>query len=358
MNNIKNYNYMFPEELIAKYPNKNRDDSKMLIVDRENQSFSHNTFKQFPNYINENDIIVYNDVRVEKVRFFAKRQTGGKVEILLLKQINQNDRLWEAMVNSSRSLRKDENLILEDNTTVIVIKEKVNMSYQIYFDHSNSTYENSINKDFIEYHLNWIDYFGQMPIPPYLKRDYDKDLDGSRYQTVYAQKGLACAAPTAGLHFTENILNILKEKNIKMHPVTLNVGIGTFLPVRSENILEHKMHYEEYFISTPTYDAIKIAKENRNKIIAIGTTSVRTIESFFTNKEAKLDSWNKTEMYIYPGYEFKAVGGLLTNFHQPKSSLFIMVSAFASQKLMQNAYEEAIREKYRLFSYGDCMLIL
>ncbi len=344
--NVEKFDYFLPQELIADTPVE-RGNSRMMIVNRKTGKITHSFFKEFPNVIPQNISVVLNSTKVIPARLFGLRKTGGQVEILLLKELAKLK--WEAMIRSSKSLKPEELIELQNNVFV-KIEEKSGFVYTISF------LPNELNL------YSFLEQFGDMPLPPYiLKKRGEKRSrteDKIKYQTIYAETPGSVAAPTAGLHFTDEILKKIETKiDGSIERVVLDVGIGTFQPVKVEKVEEHKMHSEDYFISKETAQKLNQAKKNGQKILAVGTTSVRTLESAGQTGFLKSGK-NSTEIFIYPGYKYKFVDYIFTNFHLPKSTLLMMISAFAGEDLIKKAYEEAVKEKYRFYSYGDCMLIL
>ena len=340
--NISLFNYRLPEHLIAKYPVTKRDESKLLIYNRKKDIITNIKFKQLPDFLDKNDIIVANNVKVIPARLFGKKETGGKVEILLIKKISEKK--WQAILNSSKKMKKAGRIYIDSLGVTVV--EIIGNEYIVEFDWE------------IDY-KDLFDISGEMPIPPYLKRN-SGDIDRERYQTVFSldEKQGAIAAPTAGLHFTDEVLDKLKEKNVEIVFITLYVGIGTFMPVRVKNIKEHKMHREVYEISENTVEKLNSAIDSGKNIIAVGTTTVRALEDNFLQFGKIKSGKFSTDIFIYPGFKFNVVRKLITNFHLPKSTLLMLVSAFAGRENILKCYEVAINEKYRFFSYGDCMFIV
>jgi len=338
------FDFNLPNNLIAQMPSKNRGDSRMLVIDRKNNSISHHFIKDLTNFLDSKDIIVFNDTKVIPARLFGNKKTGGKIEILLLHENGENE--WNVLVKSSRKPKINDELILCDgNLTAKVIGLEDNGSVSIKI---------SSDRNFFEI----INIKGHLPLPPYIKRDYFKknilEIDKERYQTIFANKLGAVAAPTAGLHFTNELINRIKSKGVQQTFVTLHVGLGTFKPVNTESIYSHKMHSEYFEITEETAKKLNKIKNNNGRIFAVGSTCVRTLECqkhiFAHNGE--------TDIFICPPYNFRHVDAIITNFHLPKSSLIMMMSAFAGYDLLMRAYKEAIKQKYRFYSYGDCMLIL
>ncbi len=334
--------FNLPKELIAQTPADKRGESRLIVLDKQTGELDHKMITDFPDLLDPGTLIVVNNSRVRKARIYGISLSGGKVEFLLIKQISPDS--WETIVSKRK-------------------KQKVNKEYIFPGDLQGVITIHNENKTVITFSKEvddiWLDEYGHMPLPPYIKREDTKE-DTERYQTVYAKNTGSVAAPTAGLHFTENILDELKKKSIDVVSVTLHVGPGTFIPVRTELVEEHKMHSEDYEISEDSAFKINQAKREGRKILAVGTTSVRTIESAWEGSASEgiiKSGKGATDIYIYPGYEFKVVDQMLTNFHTPDSSLILLVSAFAGKERIKDAYEEAIRQKYRFFSYGDAMFI-
>jgi S-adenosylmethionine:tRNA ribosyltransferase-isomerase len=334
--------FNLPQELIAQTPSDKRGESRLLVLNKQTGNLDHKKITNLPDLIEEGTLIVVNNSRVRKARVYGISSTGGKVEFLLLKNINSES--WETIVSKRKKQKVGKKFIFPGNVTGLITV------------HSETKTIISFSKKIDDI---WLDEYGHMPLPPYIKREDTKE-DSERYQTVYARNTGSVAAPTAGLHFTDSILEKLKEKNIEVVSVTLHVGLGTFIPVRTDTVEDHKMHTEEYEISEDTALKINKAKKEGRKILAVGTTSVRTIESAWegsTDEGRIVSGKSSTNIYIYPGYKFKVVDQMLTNFHTPDSSLILLVSAFAGKEKINNAYEKAIEERYRFFSYGDAMLI-
>jgi len=338
----KEFYFNLPKELIAQTPADKRGESRLIVLNRETGHLDHKMISDFPNLIEDNTLIVVNNSRVRKARIYGTSQTGGKVEFLLLKQIDTDS--WETIVSKRKKQRVGKEYIFPGD-----LKGKITVHNE---DKTVICFSQFIDDV-------WLNKYGHMPLPPYIKRE-DTEDDFYRYQTVYAKNTGSIAAPTAGLHFTDNIIQRLKSRGIDLVSVTLHVGLGTFNPVRTKNVEEHIMHREEYEISENTAFKINEAKEAGRKILAVGTTSIRTIESAWRDSPEKntiIPGKSSTDIFIYPGFEFKVADQMLTNFHTPDSSLILLVSAFAGKENIKNAYTEAIKEKYRFFSYGDAMLI-
>ncbi|MBN1494267.1 tRNA preQ1(34) S-adenosylmethionine ribosyltransferase-isomerase QueA [Candidatus Peregrinibacteria bacterium] len=336
----KEFSFNLPKELIADNPVVPRDNSRLMVLRRNTKQIEHRIFKDLPDIIDDNYVVVLNKTRVFPAKFkiiINERHC----EILLIKQIIGNK--WQCMVKPGRYFKIGKELIVKGKIdTVKAVIDSINIDGT-----RNIKFE--INDDI----FNWAEHNGYPPFPPYIKNSSATSYD---YQTLYAHDNGSIAAPTAGLHFTDNVFKTLEKKGIQKHFVTLHIGRGTFLPVKSEHLEDHKMHKEWYEITKETADALNEAKKKGKKILAVGTTSVRTLESNFLNNFSP--ETNDTDIFIYPGYKFKAVDALLTNFHLPESTLIMLVSAFAGKNFIFDAYMEAIRLKYRFYSFGDAMLIL
>ncbi len=345
--NLKDFDYYLPEELIADEPLQ-RGESRLMVLNREKRTVEHRKFTDVIEYIDDLSTVVFNASRVIPARLFGKKPSGGAVEILLIKKRDEN--IWEVMAKSSKPLKEGDKIILEGNQ-LVTIRNKEDNIYLATFAMSSTEL------------LEYLEIYGDIPLPPYiLKKRGEKTSrpsDRLRYQTVYASSSGSIAAPTAGLHFTEQLIEKIKEKtDDRIEFVFLDVGLGTFLPVKTENIKEHIMHKEHYFIPEETAVRLNIDKKSGRKIVAVGTTSVRTLETA-VNSEGLLESGTGTsQIFIYPGYDFKFADRIITNFHLPCSTLIMMISAFAGHEFIMEAYKEAVKEKYRFYSYGDAMIIL
>lgn len=339
--NTSDFFYDLPEELIAQTPLYPRDSSRLLVMNRNSGELNHKIFTDIIDYLNPGDCLIANNSRVLPARIFGTKETGANVEFLLLKQISQNK--WETLCKPGKKAREGAEFTFGDGimkATVVEVKEDGNRVVD--FECEGNFYEA-------------LDKIGQMPLPPYIT---EKLEDQERYQTVYSQELGSAAAPTAGLHFTEELMDRIKAKGVNIGYVTLHVGLGTFRPVKVDDVTKHKMHSEHYEIPQETAELINDTKAKGGRVIAVGTTSCRTLESVATQygKIKACDGW--TEIFIYPGYEFKVLDGLITNFHLPESTLIMLVSAFAGFDNVMNAYKTAVEEKYRFFSFGDAMAIL
>lgn len=332
--------YDLPEELIAQTPIEPRDGSGLMKIDRETGGIIHDRFYNICRYLKKGDLLVLNDSKVFPARIYGvKPSTGVNVEFLLLKHI-ELDR-WEVMVRPGRRLKAG---------TVVRFSDELSAEILDTVEGGNRIVKFNFKGNFFEI----LDRIGQMPLPPYIK---EKLKEKDRYNTVYCREEGSAAAPTAGLHFTQRVFDSLKEKGVDTAYVTLHVGLGTFRPVKEDNILDHKMHVEHYSIPQETVDKINMCKQNGGRVISVGTTSCRTLESASQSGETAAGSAD-TGIFIYPGYKFKVIDGLITNFHLPESTLIMLVSAFLGREKTLAAYEEAIKERYRFFSFGDAMLIL
>lgn len=342
--NKSDFFYNLPEELIAQQPAEPRDSSRMMVLSKESDEIEHKHFYDICDYFNEGDCLILNNTRVLPARIYGtKKDTGAVVEFLLLKQI-END-LWETLAGPGKRAKKDTEFVFGGGILCARVEEVL--------ENGNRIVKFSYDKN--DNIFNILDKIGEMPLPHYITEELK---DKERYQTVYSKELGSAAAPTAGLHFTEEILGKLKNKGVRIGYVTLHVGLGTFRPVKADKIEEHRMHSEHYHLPRETADLINETKNNGGRVIAVGTTSCRTLESVATFcGEIKEDDGN-TDIFIYPGYEFKCIDGLLTNFHLPESTLIMLVSAFYGYEKTLKAYKCAVEDKYRFFSFGDCMLIL
>ncbi len=346
---IEEFDYHLPEELIAQKPAEKRDASRLLVVHRDTGETEHRHFYDILEYLNPGDCLVLNNSKVLPARLFGtKEKTGAKVEFLLIKRIEGD--LWETMVKPGKRLKPGDSVLFSE-------KPLLRAEVKDYGNDGTRLVEFQYEGLFMER----LEELGSMPLPPYIERSSQEE-DKDRYQTVYCEEEGSVAAPTAGLHFTDELLEQAKAKGVELIYVTLHVGIGTFRPVKCENIEEHSMHFEEYHISEESAAAINKAKREGRRIISVGTTSTRTVESAAYYNEATgcmqvKSGEGSTGIFIYPGYEFKIIDSLITNFHLPKSTLLMLISALYDREKILAVYKEAIREKYRFFSYGDAMFI-
>ncbi|KRF57897.1 MULTISPECIES: tRNA preQ1(34) S-adenosylmethionine ribosyltransferase-isomerase QueA [Priestia] len=337
------FDFHLPEELIAQTPLEQRDASRLMVLNKETGSVKHHMFHDLLDYVQEGDCLVLNDTRVLPARLFGtKEDTGANIEVLLLKQ-TQGD-TWETLVKPAKRVKEGTVISFGDGRLTAVCKETSDQGGRLL----------EFNYEGIFYEV--LEQLGEMPLPPYIKERLD---DQERYQTVFAREQGSAAAPTAGLHFTEEMLEQLKEKGVHIAFLTLHVGLGTFRPVSVDDLEEHDMHSEFYQVSEGTAALLNSVREKGGRIISVGTTSTRTLETIATEHKGKfVASSGWTNIFIFPGYEFKAIDGMITNFHLPKSTLIMLVSALAGRENVISAYEQAVAEKYRFFSFGDAMLIL
>lgn len=343
---LSEFDYILPEELIAQEPSKLRTQSKMMVLDKTLKKIDHKHFFNIVDYLGENDVLILNNTKVIPARLLGQKLTGAHVEVFLLKE--KENKQWEALIKPSKRVNADNLIKISDE---LEVKTLVRLDGGKWLVELN--YEGDIYKI-----LNQV---GNIPLPPYIERKTDneklKNLDYKRYQTVFAKHAGSVAAPTAGLHFSKDILKKLKNKGVQICYVTLNVGLGTFKPVKCENILDHQMDSESFEISKKTAKIINDAKKEGKKIVAVGTTSVRTLETCYQKYGEIRACQDNSCLFIYPPYEFKVVDKLITNFHLPKSTLLMLVSAFSDREFIFEAYKQAIQNKYRFYSYGDCMFI-
>lgn len=338
---LTDFHFDLPESLIAKYPTEQRTASRLLGLEGNTGKVTHRQFTDIVDIVTANDLLVFNNTRVIPARLLGKKSTGGSVEVLIERMLPNNIAL--AHVRASKSPKAGATLRLEDAIDVEVLGRR-DALFELKFLHDESL-------------LSLLEAHGHMPLPPYIDRP-DEDTDKTRYQTVYNEKPGAVAAPTAGLHFDDDILEKLKNKGTKLAFVTLHVGAGTFQPVRVDNIEEHQMHAEYAEVPQEVVDAVLKTKKNGGRVIAVGTTSVRSLESASANSQNTIQPFfEDTSIFIYPGYKFNVVDAMITNFHLPESTLMMLISAFAGRENVMSAYQQAIDQKYRFFSYGDAMFI-
>ncbi|MDD2555410.1 MAG: tRNA preQ1(34) S-adenosylmethionine ribosyltransferase-isomerase QueA [Syntrophaceticus sp.] len=342
---VSDFDYNLPPELIAQYPAVQRDAARMMAVNRSSGEIVHTNFKSIPDYLQEGDLLVFNETRVFPARLFGKRvKTGGKLEALLLEE--KEPGIWEALVRPGRHARQGEEVIFGDSLQAVIGEGTASGGRFIKFPTQDQ-------QEFWEQ----VYKIGKVPLPPYIKRPAE-EMDKDRYQTVYARSVGSAAAPTAGLHFTEEILEQLQDKGVQFAFVVLHVGLGTFRPVHAQKVEEHQMHAEFWRLDQANADLINKAKREGRRIIAVGTTSVRLLESVAAEDGTVQPGEGWTSIFIYPGFQFRVIDGLVTNFHLPCSTLLMLVSAFAGYNNVMSAYREAVEQEYRFFSYGDAMLIL
>ena len=338
--NISDFDYFLPEEQIAQVPADPRDSSRLMVLSPQKQTIEHRHFYQLDEYLTDGDVLIFNDTRVIPARLIGVRQpTGGKAEVFLLRQL-ERDR-WEVLVKPGKKMRVG---------SVITFGHELSCEVLAYTDFGGRIVKFSYEGIFEEI----LDRLGTMPLPPYIHETLE---DPERYQTIYSREKGSAAAPTAGLHFTESLMDRLRKKGVHLGFVTLHVGLGTFRPVQVDEIEDHVMHSEFYSIPTETAELIRIAKQEGRRVVAVGTTSIRTLESAAVDHGMIEEKRGQTNIFIYPGYQFKIVDAVITNFHLPKSTLIMLVSAFAGREFTLQAYRTAVEENYRFFSFGDAMLI-
>jgi S-adenosylmethionine:tRNA ribosyltransferase-isomerase len=347
---LSDFNFHLPEELVAEYPSDNRDESRLMVIHRETGKIEHKLFKDIINYFNEGDVMIMNNTRVFPARMYGnKEKTGAKIEVFLLRELNRESLLWDVLVDPARKIRIGNKLYFGDDDSLVaeVIDNTTSRgrTLRFLFDGPYEEFKQKITE------------LGETPLPKYIKREVEPE-DEDRYQTIFAKVEGAVAAPTAGLHFSRELLKRLELKGINFAEVTLHVGLGTFRSVEVEDLTKHKMDSEQVTVSSQCVEIVNEAKRNKRKVCAIGTTSMRSIEtSVSTDGMLKpFDGW--TNKFIFPPYEFSIADCMVTNFHTPLSTLLMMISAFCGHELMMEAYKQAVENKYRFYSYGDAMLIL
>ena len=340
---LSDFTFEYPKSLVAKYPAEPRTDARMMVLDRKTKSIEHRVFSEITQYFGSGDVLVINDTKVFPARLFGeKEKTGARIEVFLLRELNPESRLWDVIVDPARKIRIGNKLYFENGLIAEVIDNTTSRGRTIRFVFEGTNQEL----------YQKIDEIGQTPLPPYIKREVEEE-DRTRYQTMFAEKRGAVA------HFTPELVQTLQEKGVDFAPVTLHVGLGTFRPVEVEDLTKHRMDSENYYIPPSTADAVNRAlNSDVNKVTAVGTTVVRAIETSLSASNTLKASQGWTDKFIYPDYEFQITERLITNFHMPKSTLLMLVAAFAGYDFMMEAYQEAIKEEYRLFSFGDAMLIL
>lgn len=335
------FSYNLPPELIAQQPLSKRSDSRLLVFDGQSTTLEHKLFTNFPDYLNVNDLLVFNDTRVIPARLLGKKDSGGNIEVLVARLLDEHRVL--AHTRASKSPREGSRLYIEGGLELEVLGRDGDL-FEIRFCSDESV-------------MTLLQSYGHVPLPPYIDRP-DNKQDQERYQTIFAEAPGAVAAPTAGLHFDQSVLEKIHKKGVRTASVTLHVGAGTFQPVRADLLEDHEMHAEYLQVDESVCDAVAETKKNGGRVIAVGTTVVRTLESVANDEGLVAPFKGETDIFIYPGYEFKVIDGLLTNFHLPESTLLMLVSAFVGRENILHAYDEAIKEKYRFFSYGDAMFLL
>jgi len=343
---LTDYDFLLPDDLIAQVPAATRDASRLLCLDRQSATIESKQFVDIVNYFQPGDVLVVNDTKVIPARLLGRKQTGGRVEVLLVRPYPDDtvDEEWLCLTKSSKPLRIGTVVEFSPGFSADILEETETPYRRVRFNYSGVFMEK-------------VEEVGHLPLPPYIRRE-DSQEDHSRYQTVFARERGAVAAPTAGLHFTENVLQQLVNAGVEIVSLTLHVGLGTFLPVRVEDIRQHKMHAEFYSIPAETAEAVNSAHTEGRRVFALGTTSARALETAAVDDGLLSSGSGESEIFIYPGYQFKIVDALITNFHLPKSTLLMLVSAFAGRDFILTAYRQAVAEQFRFFSYGDCMLIV
>jgi len=347
---LSHFDFELPEELLAEYPSENRDESRLMVVNRKEGTIEHKYFKDLINYFDEKDVMVLNNTKVFPARLYGnKEKTGARIEVFLLRELNPETRLWDVLVDPARKIRIGNKLYFGDDETLVaeVIDNTTSRGRTLRFLYDGS-YEEFRTK---------LNELGETPLPKYIKREVEPE-DQERYQTIYAKNEGAVAAPTAGLHFSKHLLKRLEIRGINFAEVTLHVGLGTFSPVEVEDLSKHKMDSEQAEIQSDAVAVVNNAISEKRRICAVGTTVMRTLESAVSSQNTlnQFNGW--TNKFIFPPYDFSIANCMITNFHTPKSTLLMMVSAFAGHDLMKEAYEEAVKEKYKFYSYGDAMLII
>lgn len=347
---LSNFNFNLPAELLAEFPAENRDEARLMVVNRKTQTIEHKLFKDILDYFDEGDVMVLNNTKVFPARLYGnKEKTGARIEVFLLRELNAEQRLWDVLVDPARKIRIGNKLYFGDDDSLVaeVIDNTTSRGRTLRFLYDGS-YE--------EFRTKLVE-LGETPIPKYINRDVTPE-DAERYQTIYAKEEGAVAAPTAGLHFSKHLMKRLEIKGVNFAEITLHVGLGTFNPVEVEDLSKHKMDSEEMVITQEACDVVNKAKADKKRVCAIGTTSMRAMESSVSSSKTLNPFTGWTNKFIYPPYDFSVADCMVTNFHTPKSTLLMMISAFCGHDLMRKAYDEAIKEGYKFYSYGDAMLIL
>lgn len=347
---LSNFNFNLPAELLAEFPSENRDESRLMVVNRKTGTIEHKMFKDIIDYFDDGDVMVLNNTKVFPARLYGnKEKTGARIEVFLLRELNAEQRLWDVLVDPARKIRIGNKLYFGDDDTLVaeVIDNTTSRGRTLRFLYDGS-YE--------EFRQKLVE-LGETPIPKYINREVTPE-DAERYQTIYAKEEGAVAAPTAGLHFSKHLMKRLEIKGVNFAEVTLHVGLGTFNPVEVEDLSKHKMDSEEMYVTQEACDVVNNAKVNKKKVCCIGTTSMRAMESSVSSMKTLNPYVGWTNKFIYPPYDFSIADCMVTNFHTPKSTLLMMISAFCGHDLMMKAYKEAIENSYRFYSYGDAMLII
>ena len=347
---LSNFNFNLPKELLAEFPAENRDESRLMVVNRKTKTIEHRLFKDILDYFEEGDVMVLNNTKVFPARLYGnKEKTGARIEVFLLRELNSEQRLWDVLVDPARKIRIGNKLYFGDDDSLVaeVIDNTTSRGRTLRFlyDGSYDEFRKKLNE------------LGETPIPKYINREVVPE-DAERYQTIYAKEEGAVATPTAGLHFSKHLLKRLEIKGVEFAEITLHVGLGTFNPVEVEDLSKHKMDSEELIITQEACDIVNKAKLGKNKVCAVGTTTMRAMESSVSSNKTLNPYVGWTNKFIFPPYDFSVADCMITNFHTPKSTLLMMISAFMGHDLMRKAYDEAIKEQYRFYTYGDAMLIL
>jgi S-adenosylmethionine:tRNA ribosyltransferase-isomerase len=347
---LSHFGFNLPEELLAEYPSEHRDESRLMVIDRKKQTIEHKLFKDLIDYFKEDDVLILNNTKVFPARLYGnKEKTGARIEVFLLRELNEEQRLWDVLVDPARKIRIGNKLYFGDDDTLVaeVIDNTTSRgrTLRFLFDGSYKEFRKKLTE------------LGETPLPKYIKRKVEPE-DEERYQTIFAKNEGAVAAPTAGLHFSKHLLKKLEIKGVNFAEVTLHVGLGTFNPVEVEDLSKHKMDSEELEINSEAVEIVNKGIKDKRRVCAVGTTAMRAIESSVSSNGLlnEIDGW--TNKFIFPPYEFSIANCMVTNFHTPKSTLLMMVAAFAGHDLIKKAYAEAIKEKYKFYSYGDAMLII
>ena len=347
---LSHFNFNLPPELLAEFPSENRDEARLMVIDRKTKTIEHKFFKDLIDYFDEGDVMILNNTKVFPARLYGnKEKTGAKIEVFLLRELSAEQKLWDVLVDPARKIRIGNKLYFGDDDSLVaeVIDNTTSRGRTLRFLYDGS-YEEFRDK---------LTELGETPIPKYISREVTPE-DAERYQTIYAKNEGAVAAPTAGLHFSKHLMKRLEIKGIDFAEITLHVGLGTFNPVEVEDLSKHKMDSEEIYVSQEACDIVNNAKTNKKRVCAVGTTSMRAIESSVSSYHTLNPFQGWTNKFIFPPYDFSIANCMITNFHTPKSTLLMMASAFMGHDLMKKAYEEAIKEKYKFYSYGDAMLII
>lgn len=347
---LSHFGFNLPDELLAEYPSENRDESRLMVLNRKEQTIEHKLFRDLIEYFDEDDVMIINNTKVFPARLYGnKEKTGARIEVFLLRELNEEQRLWDVLVDPARKIRIGNKLYFGDDDTLVaeVIDNTTSRgrTLRFLFDGSYKEFRKKLNE------------LGETPLPKYIKRQVEPE-DEERYQTIFAKNEGAVAAPTAGLHFSKHLLKRLEIKGVKFAEVTLHVGLGTFNPVEVEDLSKHKMDSEELRIDSKAVETVNTGIKNKKRVCAVGTTAMRAIESAVSSNGMlnEMDGW--TNKFIFPPYDFSIANCMITNFHTPKSTLLMMASAFAGHDFIKKAYAEAVKKKYKFYSYGDAMLIL